>query len=428
MRAYLNNEDDMYRCHAYAQAILGRPYRGYFVRPRRSWDGAFARGVATDPDETPMVTPAAPLVPYRDFLLEYPPGFLLILLPPALVASTADGYALGFKVEMATFLVVCLLGARRLLRAQGGDADARGRLAGAFAASVFALGVVCTHRFDAFVAACTVVGIVAAVSGRSLAAGAAIGLAVATKGVPGLVVPALLTYVHAQRGGAAARRLSLGLLVVAGGLLGGAWLIGGDGLVEAFAYHRDRPIQIESTAGALLELGNAIRPGLVTVVHSFSSRNLRGPIVGPAGAVSLAVTSLALVILTIGSVRRIRAALTPEARLTATVDAAVVVLAAYATLGKVFCPQYIVWFLPFALVAAFASGRSARRRGVGLGVLAATQIIYPISYEALKAMAPAAALLVLARNLITLGWAVTLLCPRSCCTGSIASVEAGAKT
>src|SRR5215470_20054557 len=64
VRAYLTNEDDMQRCHAYAQAVLGRPYRSYYVRPLAEWQPQFASGLQEDPDATPMVQPPAPLRPY----------------------------------------------------------------------------------------------------------------------------------------------------------------------------------------------------------------------------------------------------------------------------------------------------------------------------------------------------------------------------
>ncbi len=409
LRAYLTNEDDMYRCWAYAQALLGRPYRSYFLRTRPQWDEAFARGEATDPDTMPVVTPPRPLVPYRDFLVEYPPGFFLVLMPPALLSSTPDGYALGFKLEMALSLIFCAYAALALLRRSGDAAgDTASRVAGAFAAAILAMGLVTTHRFDAFVAALMMATALAAVRGRAAAAGVALGLAVAAKGVPLLIAPALLIYLWAERGRRAALVFTLVAAVVTVGFCAAAVAWCGDGVIEAVAYHRDRPVQIESTPGALLIFGDWLRPGLVTIVHSFSSRNVRGDAVPAAGAVATGLAALAMLAAMALSVLRLRAAREPQGRLRALLEGVVPVLAAYVTLGKVFCPQYLVWLLPFALTAAFLPGHGSARRWVGLALLIATQLIYPITYASLKAKAPWAAALVLARNLGVLAWSVSL--------------------
>ena len=354
LRAYLTNEDDMYRCWAYAQAILGRPYRSYFVRTRAAWDAAFARGEATDPDTTPVVTPRRPLVPYRDFLVEYPPGFFLVLMPPALFSDTPDGYALGFKLEMALALSFCAFAALRILRLAGaGGARLADRVCGAFAAAVLAMGMVTTHRFDAAVAALMMAAALAATRGRAAAAGVALGLAISAKGVPLLLGPGLLAYLWAERGRRAGWVFALAAGLVTAGVCALTFAWCGHGVLDAVAYHRDRPVQIESTPGALLILGDALRPGLVTIVHSFSSRNVRGGLVPATGAVATALAALGILLGTAAALVRLRAAREARARARALIEGAVPVLAAYITLNKVFCPQYLVWVLPFALTAAY---------------------------------------------------------------------------
>ena len=435
VRAYLTNEDDMSRCFAYAQAILGRPYRSYFVRARADWEPTFVRGAQEDPDATATVYPQGPLRPYRDFLVEYPPGFFLVLLPPALVAATADGYALAFKAEMATFLLVSLWAVLRLARAAGVDGEQRARLPGMFAAAVLALGVVCTHRYDAFVAACTAWAVASAGDGRPRAAGVWLGIAVAAKGVPVLLLAPLVAYAGAGVGGtvgagagagagstargghAAAGRLLAGAAITTAGLVAAALWWCGRGLLDAFAYHAARPLQIESTWAAVLSLATSVRPGLVTVVHSYSSRNLRGGPVEAVGAIAGVVTAAAIVILTVVLVRRLLTSQPGPRRLGVVVDGAVALFAAYMGLGKVFCPQYLVWLLPFALVSVALPGRSARRTRAGLAILIATQIIYPLGYPAVKELAPWACALVLARDLALLAWAAALLLRNPATTG-----------
>src|SRR5262245_38778896 len=81
IRTAARNDGDIARYLAYANAVLGRPYQGWFVRPIEGWrvdTRAYDTGRDfMDPAETPPVVPAAPLVPWRDFSVEYPPGFFL---------------------------------------------------------------------------------------------------------------------------------------------------------------------------------------------------------------------------------------------------------------------------------------------------------------------------------------------------------------
>jgi hypothetical protein len=256
--------------------------------------------------------------------------------------------------------------------------------------------------------------VLAAARGRAALAGLAVGLGVLIKGAPLLLLPVLAAYLLFIRPRAAVSLVAVASAVALGGLAC-AEAFFGPGLWDGLAYQRDRPIHLESTPGALLALTNAVRPGLVTVVHSFGSRNLRGPLVDAAGAivpfVSAAATAGAMA-LVVWRLWRLRFA--DEARrLGAVVDGAVLVLAVPLVTGKVFCPQYLMWLLPFALLAALAPGRSPRWRWAGLALLAVTQVIYPIAYAAVKALAPWASALVLARNLGLLAWAALLPRPQA---------------
>ena len=84
VRVYLTDELDAQRYLAYADAVLGRPYQPYFIRSLDAWQAHVSTyGGDPEPDQ-PRVTPHGPLVPYRDFAVEYPPGFFLWTVPPAL--------------------------------------------------------------------------------------------------------------------------------------------------------------------------------------------------------------------------------------------------------------------------------------------------------------------------------------------------------
>src|SRR5262249_32931824 len=161
--------------------------------------------------------------------------------PPALVARTEDGYALAFKIEMALCLVLTLLLARRLAASAGVAEAARARLPGAFAAAVLALGVVCTHRFDASLAL--------SMTAALLAAGFGGGVGGALTGAPPLRAPPVaVAFLPPASSGSTSGRVrwqralaAAGASVAAaGGLLAAAWAWGGRGVLDAFAYHQAR--------------------------------------------------------------------------------------------------------------------------------------------------------------------------------------------
>lgn len=397
LRGYPADDGDIRRAWAYARATLGRSYSGFYVRTAASWRAAFARGDLGAPEAWPDVTPPAPLRPWRDFLVEYPPGFFLAALPPALLARTGEEYRTLFALEMAACTVLGLLVAERLRRrVTGGGGPSALRWGALFA---FLVGVVVTHRTDALVLLELAALVWAVVDDRPALAGALTALLVWTKGVP--AVPAVFLMVPRI---AARRWAEVGRWVL-GGLATGALLflpvlaLAGPALLEAVRYQSERPVQVESTAAALLGLVRMVAPGIGNAVQSHGATGVVGP-----GAIPLADVCQLFLLVGLG-------ALAWRARRASTVGALALVamapLVLWMTLGRVFSPQFLVWVLPLAALAGALRGRRAL---VAFAVICAlNQAVYPGAYESLKDLAPWACALVLVRNLALLGWTVALL-------------------
>lgn len=399
-RAYLTNQGDMERYRAYAQATLGRAYNSFYIRTRAEWEAQFALGEFGDPDRAPEVRPAAPLRPYQDFLVEYPPAFFLIALPPALVAADFDGYMLAFKLLMACCLVVAALCAERY--AQLGRRPWLNWMGGA----LLALGIVSTHRFDAAVTLGLCAALWAAGRRQPLLAGAFIGAAVAIKGAPLLFIPPLLMYLYCEQGLRSALKLLLAASAVVLASVAPVLLSSGWALAEAFDYHRVRPLQIESTLGALLSLSRVISRDYITSVQSFGSVNLAGRPVAAAGAITSALMLLGILCSYAVTWSRVRGSV-GQARRLAVMEGIILTGLAFMVFGKVFSPQYLTWLLPFFVIIAVLRGGL---RGPALIILLVmTQVIYPLAYGALMVLHPGVVLLVLLRNLGLAAWAVSLL-------------------
>jgi hypothetical protein len=134
--------------YSVAQAALGRPYQPRYVQP---YDGALL-GAAPGADDDKIVAPPRPLLPWRDFLLEYPPGMLAVILAPSLVTSDRDAYFAIFNLEMELFFTLAVYFSVRtadLLKADGTRVLFQAILLTA------ALGVVAVRRYDPSVAFAT---------------------------------------------------------------------------------------------------------------------------------------------------------------------------------------------------------------------------------------------------------------------------------
>ena len=103
---------DVRRYFAYSSAVLGRPYTTFYVRSAEAWRDAFSAeaisGVRENQRDFAIVTPSRRLTPYRDFAIEYPPGFFLATLPPALVTRDEWTCAALFETSMVTLMVAAL--------------------------------------------------------------------------------------------------------------------------------------------------------------------------------------------------------------------------------------------------------------------------------------------------------------------------------
>lgn len=407
-RAYLTNDGDVQRYQAYAEAARGRPYASYYVRSADEWQRAFAAPDGRRPEAWPTVTPAAPLTPWRDFLVEYPPGFFLVALPPAWLASSGRGYLLAFCTLMGLCLAAAVaLGERASSRI--GAPLAPGRLAGFVALAALAYGVVVTHRYDAAVGLALAVAGWAHAARRPIPLGLALGAAAALKGVPAaatLYVGLALAYERRWRELAVAAAIALALLAAT---VVPALRVAGDGLYDFARYHAARPLQIESTWAALLGL---FARGSVSVQRSFGSTNLAGPAVrwlSPVAALGPIAAALALA----GWLWRAFRLLPPGesgdgARARAALAAGCASLVAFMVLGKVFSPQYLGWILPLGAALSLVDGRR-RARLLFLALMGATQLVYPIAYGALESLAPWACALLLARNAVAAAWAIAIL-------------------
>ena len=430
----LRDDGDVERYFAYAEATFGRPYPADFVR------AAGKAGPEGPPDPSRIATPDRPLVPWRDFAVEYPPGMMAAALLPALLTHDEETYVRLFALDMEAALTLAVwLAVRTAKRMRPGAGEAA--LAHAILLTL-SLGVIAVRRYDPSVALAIAAAISALAARRPAASGAALGLAVALKGVPILLAPifvmvALRLNEKGSRPMTLTRRpsaaaLSLGEtgaaapsipspsgrrcreapdegvrhplarwlagFAAAVSLAGLAYvLIAGPHALDAFAYHGSRPIQIETIYSGLLILARSFDPSFMSEAFAYGSMNA----VSPAEPALRALSSLLLLAGIAASWAfawaRLRDARDEGQRLLAVLQASLVCLLAVITLGKVFSPQYGVWLVPLAAAAApFASAEARRLLPFALLLV---QAEYPFLYGFLySTLTPAAGALIALRT------------------------------
>ena len=341
-------------------------------------------------------------MPYRDFAVEYPPGALIPFVLPALISSTSDRFETAFEVLMTVFLAaICglIVIALQALRAPPG------RIAlsvGAFVLGATLLGPFILTRFDLYAATLTLAAMCAILQRRLTLGPILLGLAIATKIYPAVLVPLVATRAWKRDGPVAALRtvaLTIGATLVV--YLPFA-LVAPEGVARSVWRQLGRPLQIESLGSSvLLALHNAAGMPLGWASGS-GSQNLTGSVAGAASGITTVVGVAALVLVW---VRYGRGNTELEARFTRYAAAAAVAFVAF---GKVLSPQFLVWLLAIVVIVP-------DRRGLYASVLLVlacllTRLWFPRTYwELVKSFDPTSSWLVLCRDVVLVALFLTLI-------------------
>jgi glycosyl transferase family 87 len=327
-------------------------------------------------------------VPYRDFDVEYPPAALPAFALPALAQS--DDYGSAFELLMWA----CAVGAVVALGLALAAVDAgTARLYGAIcflALAPLALGTVILTRYDLWPAALTIAALAAFVGRRERVGFGILGLAVAAKIYPFVLLPLALVWAAKRRG---TRELWIGLGCFVGVLalcFVPFLILSPGGVAHSIGTQLGRPLQLESLGASVLLAAHQLGLYDATVESSHGSQNL-------AGSLPDAIASLqtAFQLAAVGVVWAVFAARDRGREGLLTAGAASV--AAFIAFGKVLSPQFLIWLLPLVPAVAGAGGLAAC--AVLLVGVVTTQLWFPFRYWEIVALEPAG-WLVLVRDLL----------------------------
>jgi Glycosyltransferase family 87 len=334
-------------------------------------------------------------LPYRDVFFEYPPLAAPAIALPGVAGTGEETFRLAFAgwtlLLGAAVVLLCAV-----LAAQTGGDRRRALLAAAL--MPVACGALIRTHFDLAPVALTLGALWLVCVGRPRGGLALLGAAALVKGFPLVAVPVVIAWLI----GRGMRRAAWqGAAACAGVMLvgaGAALAVSPDGAFDALRYHLDRPVQVESTAAMLLHGLDGAGVGEATGVESHRSNGLLHPLDGPVAAL-LGLMLAAVVAVLAASVARPRPD-NPALERRRLVLAALAAVTAFAVLGKVLSPQFLIWVLPLGALA-FAW----RMHALALAVLAAavlTQVEFPAHYFDVVAGEPLAVALVALRDALLL--------------------------
>jgi Glycosyltransferase family 87 len=337
-------------------------------------------------------------VPYRDFSIEYPPGFLLPALAPDVTAPASDShaYARDFDRWMAGAGVVAILFAALGLAALGTRDDHFAAALGFMAISPLLLGDLTFARFDLWPTALAIGGLSAMLAGRRRTGGALLGVAVATKLWPAVLVPLGLIWVWRRHGRRAAGRWLLLVTVTCAAFFLPFAALAPGGLGHSFGLQIDRPLQIESFGSMVLLAAHNLGGLAVSYTSSYGSQNL-------VAHGATAMTDVSALLQLAGLCAIWLAFARGPARADRLATAAAASVAVFIAFGKVFSPQYLIWLIPFVPLVR------SRLASLLLAVaFVATQFYFPMHYDDLLSLQPSAVWVVTTRDLVVVMLAVEL--------------------
>ena len=287
---------------------------------------------------------------------------------PALLSDKGDqpAFRRAFEGTMALCGALAILCAGLILAALGATRTRVVATLAAIAVFPLLLGSVVLTRFDLWPIALVLAALAALLWERHRLGFGILGLAVAAKLFPAVLVPLALSYVWQRRG----RREALICLGVLGGVVAIVFLpfvvLGADGVAYSLGRQLGRPLQVESLGSSFLLAAHHLFGLGLEMRSSHGSQNLDGTL--PAILATL-LTAVQLGVLTWIWLRR-------PATGAELVRWSAAALVAFVALGKVLSPQFLIWLAP--LVPLVAGRRGLWASLLLVVALVLTQLWFPL--------------------------------------------------
>ncbi|MBI2830217.1 MAG: hypothetical protein HYX81_03565 [Chloroflexi bacterium] len=317
-------------------------------------------------------------LPYRDFVLEYPPLALLFFVLPRLLATSFQVYAVAFTVEIILFdllgLLLIALISRRLNQSSFAGLTV-------YTIALISIGPLIVDRYDLIPGILTLLAIYAICHGKQKTAWAVLAVGTMTKLYPAILAPLFLLHNVYQKQyrrlpGNLATYAAISLIVAVPFVL-----LAGARFWDSFAYHFQRGLQLESTYSSILLLGWRLGSAAPELQFAFGGWNLASPAAATLSQLSpfFLLVFLALVYWRYYPVQKATAGQeTSHLGLTSMINSSFLAILAFLITGKVLSPQFIIWLFP--LVPVVTGRARCWTWGAFIPIALMTYYIFPTHY------------------------------------------------
>lgn len=335
-------------------------------------------------------------MPYRDFVLEYPPLALVAFTFPHFMLfglkHTFHSYLWAFLVQSAIISTVIAWYVHRLAKKVRFGLSPDLSLI-AYCSLVIVTSFYLPWRYDLFPALLTMLGVTDLISRKPLGAGIWLGLGTAAKLYPIVLLPIFFLFCIMENRKSAGLKLAGGFCVALGLSFLPFAAVSPTAMLSFLKYHQMRGLEIESVPAGLILLAHVWGLTSANVVVNYGADHIVSPSAPSvvrclplifAGLYGIVLWKAWLRFRNEGKLGQIESA----TLLTYTIAA----LTAFILANKVFSPQYMIWLLPFVPLLRPRPALSL------LTVFVLTTIIFPCNFSSLCSLAPGAIYLVNLRN------------------------------
>jgi hypothetical protein len=291
-------------------------------------------------------------LPYLDFNLEYPPLALLAFVLPRIftLGRSYELYLVLFVLEnvvLSTAIAVLLL---RLMR--GLNYSQNHQILALIFYTLFTLMIspISLWRYDLFPTIITVLALLAVISNCPALSGIALGLGIAAKLYPVVLLPVFTAYYFANKTYRSLLNLWVGTVSAVALTFIPFFIVSQGKLFSFLTYHKERGLQIESLPAGFISLAHNWGLIEVTTINSYGSRNIVSPLDDTVLKLLPWLLILTYTIMLINCLYRFweYRSQSDLVKFNNLVAYSLLSLLLFIITNKVFSTQYIVWLIPFA--------------------------------------------------------------------------------
>ncbi|MDZ7960128.1 MAG: glycosyltransferase 87 family protein [Aulosira sp. DedQUE10] len=294
-------------------------------------------------------------IPYRDFNVEYPPLALLsFVLPRILTLGMSNNYHVYVCIFLLINIILVSINSLVILQIIKAYHSQRKQILVLISYTLcsFILVPVILWRYDLFPTLLTVLALLCVISTRPKLAGFCLGLGIAAKLYPVVMLPIFAAYYLAHKSYQAILNLCFGTVSAIILSFLPFLIIKNSSLFSFLSYHKERGLQIESLPAGLITLAHKFGLIEIKTVGNYGSRNIVSPL---DDSVLHALPWLFIImysIILLNSLYRFRkeSYQSELVKISSLVAYTVLSLLVFIITSKVFSPQYLIWILPFAVL------------------------------------------------------------------------------